>query len=414
MKQVVVVGGGVVGLTAAYALRREGAEVTVLEAGATGQGPSRVNAGWVCPSLSEPVPAPGLVRTSMRWMLRGDSPLYIKPSFDPALARWLIQFWRRCNTRSYNAGLEATARFNQRTLELNDQLLADGVRFEHHERGLLFAYVSPLALEHDLEHMQPLRKFGIDVPPAVWGDAIRELEPALSTSINGGFLYPLERHVRPDSLTAGLVEWLAERAVTIRTGARVTGFDHVNGQVNAVRLGPERIACDSVVLATGAHTGEVARLLGVKLPFQGGKGYALDFAPPPVQLNHPLYLHEARIAVTPMNDMLRLAGTMEFSGINEIIRPKRVAAIAHGAAAALTGWQPDPARAKVGCGLRPMTPDGLPCIGPLPGYRNAIVAAGHAMLGVTLAAATAEVVAQIVVHGNTPDVAKPFAPSRFT
>jgi D-amino-acid dehydrogenase len=413
MKRVVIVGGGVIGLAAAHAMVRDGAEVTVIEAATPGHGASRVNAGWVCPSLSEPVPAPGLVRTSIRWMLRPDSPLYIKPSLDANLARWLIQFWRRCNARDYNAGLDATARLNQRTLELYDRLEADGVRFEHHKEGLLFAYISPLALESDLRHMEPLRKHGIEVPKPIWGDAVRELEPSLSAAVNGGFLYPLERHVRPDTLTAGLVEWLQERSVQVRTGSPVTGFDRVNGQVNAVRIDGERIPCDAVLIAAGARSGEIGHLLGVKLPFQGGKGYSLDFAPPPVNFKRPVYLHEARVAITPVTGRLRLSGTMEFSGLNDIIRPPRVAAIARGAATAIAGWAPDPAQATIGAGLRPMTPDGLPCIGWLPGYRNAAIAAGHAMLGVTLAPATAELVSQIVLHGATPDLARPFTPTRF-
>lgn len=413
MKHVVVVGAGVIGLSVAYALRREGHEVTVVEAVTPGLGASKVNAGWVCPSLSDPVPAPGLVGTSLKWMFKPDSPLYIKPSLDPALSAWLLRFWRHCNQRSYDAGLAATAALNQRTLQLYDQFLADGVRFEHHTDGLLFAYISPAALESDLRAMESLRAFGIDVPQAAWGKDVHALEPRLSDAINGGFLFRMERHVRPDSLTGGLAEWLAERMVDIRTQSPVTGFDHVNGQVNAVRLGNERIETDAVVLAAGARTGEVGKMLGAKLPFQGGKGYSLDYAPPPFTLNHPLYLHEARIAITPMNAHLRLAGTMEFSGINSVIRMERVEAIARGAATGLRDWMPDVKQATIGSGLRPMTPDGLPAIGWLPGFRNAAVAAGHAMLGVTLAPATAEGIATLIGTGRAPEVLKPFDPSRF-
>ncbi|MER3439213.1 MAG: FAD-dependent oxidoreductase, partial [Chloroflexota bacterium] len=104
-ERVAVVGGGIIGLCSAYFLQRHGCQVTLLTAGAPGQGASAVNAGWVVPSLSEPVPAPGLVKTSLRWMLRSDSPLYIRPRPDPALLWWLIRFWRHCNARDYAHGL---------------------------------------------------------------------------------------------------------------------------------------------------------------------------------------------------------------------------------------------------------------------------------------------------------------------
>jgi D-amino-acid dehydrogenase len=152
----------------------------------------------------------------------------------------------------------------------------------------------------------------------------------------------------------------------------------------------------------------------VKLPLQGGKGYSLDYTPPPVEVRHPIYLHEARVAVTPFDGTVRLAGTMEFSGINEIVRPARVEAISRTAATMLAGWPANPSRATtVGNGLRPMTPDGIPVIGLLGGYCNLVVATGHAMLGVTLGPATGNAIAEILVNGRVPNATKPFSPARF-
>ena len=183
---IVIVGGGVIGLAAACALRGRGCAVTVVEAGRPGGVASHGNAGWIVPSLSGPVPAPGLVRTSVRWMLRPSSPLYVRPRADPTFLRWLLAFWRRCNARDYRAGLEAVAELNRRTMALFDAYRANGIAFEGYEDGLVFAYLDPRELEHDLRGLDLLRPFGYDAPAVLDGAAIRTLEPALTDAVAGG------------------------------------------------------------------------------------------------------------------------------------------------------------------------------------------------------------------------------------
>src|SRR5689334_14532553 len=123
---VVIIGGGVIGLCTAFALERRGITVTVLDAGQRELAASHVNAGWIVPTLAEPVPAPGLIATSLRWMLRSDSPLYIRPRLDPAFLRWTLRFWRHCNTRDYRSGTAATAALGASSLTLYDELRAAG------------------------------------------------------------------------------------------------------------------------------------------------------------------------------------------------------------------------------------------------------------------------------------------------
>ena len=127
MQSVVVVGGGIIGLSTAFALHRRGVAVTVLDAGPTERAASHVNAGWIVPTLAEPVPSPGLIATSLRWMLRSDSPLYIRPRLDPAFLRWTLGFWRHCNARDFLAGTEAIAAFGARSLALYDAMREAGV-----------------------------------------------------------------------------------------------------------------------------------------------------------------------------------------------------------------------------------------------------------------------------------------------
>lgn len=414
MTRVVVVGSGIIGLSTAYALHRRGARVTVVESHGGSHGASVVNAGWICPSLSGPVPAPGLVWQSMKWMLRSDSPLYIRPSLEADFLRWLVGFWRHCNARAYHHALEATTALNARTYELFDEMLASGVRHEVHKAGILFVFHSAATMEHDLRATESLVRYGITPPTPFGAQALHEMEPSLHASITAGFWYEHERHVRPDTLTAGLADWLTTRGVEFRTDTRVVGVDHAAGSARAVETTAGRIAADAIVLAAGARTGALTKAMGVALPIQGGKGYCLDYTPPPVPLGRPIDFAESRFVASPMAGMLRLAGTMEFSGINEVVRPERVAALATGAARALTGFPAGTGAATVGSGLRPITPDGLPVVGWLPGFRNVAVASGHAMLGVTLAPSTGDAVAELVATGRAPEVIRPFDPARFT
>lgn len=420
MQPVVVIGGGVIGLCSAFALAQRGVPVVVFAGTAPERAASHVNAGWIVPTLSEPVPAPGLIATSLRWMFHSDSPLYIDPRLlrQPEFLRWTVRFWQHCNAESYAAGTLATAAFGARSLALYDALRAAGVEYEEHRDGLLFAYRSPDTLEHDHAALEPIRRFGFEITPILDRAAVKALEPALSDQVSGGYWLPQERSVRPDSLVRGLRAALEHRNVEIRD-VEVTGIETTGNRASAVFAGGKRYPASQVVVAAGAWTGQLLRPLRTPVPVAAGKGYSIDLAPQPLTppVRRPLYLHETRVAITPLDGMIRLAGTMEFSGLNHTLRKERVAAIARSAAWALRGW-PDPTPTsgpgvQVWTGMRPMTPDGLPVIGWAPGYRNIAVASGHAMLGITLAPATGEAVAELLTTGELPDLARPFDPARF-
>jgi len=354
-------------------------------------------------------------------MLRSNSPLYIRPRLDPSFLRWTLRFWRHCNARDYLAGTEATAAFGARSLALYDAMRGAGVRYEEHRDGLLFAYRTAVALEHDYAALEPIRRFGFDISAPMDGAELRELEPSLSETVTGGYWQPQERSVRPDSLVHGLVDYLQERGTEVRRDTQVTGIETTSRSATAVLTGGERIPAQAVVVAAGAWTPRLLKPLRVNVPIEAGKGYSIDLMPAPAlprPVSRPLYLHETRVAITPLDGMIRLAGTMEFSGLNHDVRQERIAAIARSAGWAIHGW-PDKTPTsgpgvRIWNGPRPMTPDGLPVIGCLPGYRNLIVASGHAMLGVTLAPATGEAVADLITAGHAPDGLDPFDPARFT
>lgn len=412
-EQVTVVGGGVVGLAASYFLRRQGFAVTLVERSGLGRGASLGNCGWITPSLSAPLPAPGLGRYALRSLGRADSPLFIEPRFDRDFIAWLWRFWRSCNERVHRAGLEATVRLNDRTMELYDQLAADGVEFSMWNRGLLYAFLDERGAADELAKLRVLEANGFTLPATpLDGAEARELEPALSEDVRAAFLLQNDRHVDPETLTNGLAASLRESGAVIREGTEVTGFRRHGARVKAVQTTTGAIECDHVVIAAGAWAGEIARELGVHIPLEAGKGYSFQIEPESAP-RHPLYLSDAKIGVSPMEgSRVRVAGTMELSGINLRLNSRRIDAMAAYARKFFATW-PDAEVAREWVGMRPVSADGLPIIGKAGRFDNVFLATGHNMLGVTLAPATGYYLAEFVASGEVPDTLRPFTPARF-
>ncbi len=412
MSRTVVVGGGLIGLWCAYELRRCGAEVIVLDRGAPTASCSWANAGWVVPAFSSPLPAPGLPARSLSWLLRRESPFRIHPRVLPQLAPWLLAFWRRCNPRDYAAAFDALARLNARTGQHYDALQAEGVAFEMHRVGLLFTFIQETEVAHIAEDLERMRAYGYPPPAVLDQRQVREVEPALSPRVRAGLLVPGERCVRPESLVQGLEARLADLGVPVRRGEEVRGFAGRNGRVAAVLTTAGALAADSFLIAAGAWSGLLAARCGVRLPLAAARGYSVTLSDPTIKVRHLVYLTEAKVAVTQFRAALRFAGTLELAGLEGGADPRRLTAVRR-AADLYLAERAGGAAASSWMGLRPVTPDGLPCIGRLPGQDNVYVAAGHGMLGVTLAPATASAVATLILEGRADADLAPFDPARF-
>jgi D-amino-acid dehydrogenase len=412
--RVVVVGGGVIGLTTAYDLVRAGAEVVVVDARAVGLGASAVNAGWFVPAESTPVPGPKVVAQTMKWMLRRDSPVYIRPSLDPRFLSFLVGMWRHSNSRDQRAGFEAHLQLARDTAAVLDEYRADGIDFEMHRAGLLMAFAEKENLEHHRANLDLVRRFGLD-PRVLVGDDVRAHEPLLSDRVQGGIFFPHERHLDPRALVRGLHKRLLELGVRVvenqsATGVTVTGRRR-DRRVTSLVTSTAIHEGDAFVLAAGAWTGPLSAAFGHRLPVRPCKGYSIDV--PPIPLRGATNLSDAKVAVTPFTDRLRLAGTMEFAGLDENVNDLRVRAILRAPAVYLRDWEPPAGPLQPRAGMRPMTPDGLAAIGRLPGTTNAFVSSGHGMLGVTLAAGSARALTALVVRGVPPPQLAPFDPARF-
>ncbi len=269
--RVIVIGGGIVGLSAAWQLKKRGWTVTLVTDRATGSGASRVNAGWLIPGHSDPVPSPGLVATSMKWMRSSASPLYIQPRPSLELARWLTHFWRHCNETCYWQGVEALGQLGADTWDRFDEMRADGMTFEEHRDGILYVFQNPADLNREVEHFARFANPGFAFQGPIVGDDLRQMEPALSQKIHGGIWLTQERSVRPGAVTAALTDWVTNNGVDVRTGVKVEGLTIANDRVTDVVFDKGRMETDAVLIAAGAWSPQIAKYAKRRIPIQGAK-----------------------------------------------------------------------------------------------------------------------------------------------
>ncbi|QSE91796.1 FAD-dependent oxidoreductase [Rhodococcus pseudokoreensis] len=411
--RIVVVGGGVVALASAYRLAKAGCEVVVLEARTAGSAATHGNAAKIALAESGPVPAPGVILQGLRWMLKPDSPLYVKPSMAPDFIKFMLTMARHCNARDFRFGLETHLRLASDANDLLDEYTKDGIEFEMHKAGVLLAFETRERYEEHCGSLPIFEGFGMH-PTHLDSDGVQETEPALNERIKHGLFFADDRQLEPDSLTRALVKRCEELGVQIRENTKVGRFLRKGSTVTGVVTDTgEQIDGDALLLAAGVWSGPLSKELGAPMPIRPGKGYSVDYSPAPIKLNTSLTLEDARVAVTPLDGMIRLAGTMEFGGFEESVNQTRVAAIQRAAAENFDGWDNPPGAAAPWAGLRPMTPDGLPIVGKFGSLDNAYIASGHGMLGLTLAPGTAEIITETIVNHRVPEIATSISPNRF-
>jgi D-amino-acid dehydrogenase len=396
--KVAVVGGGVVGLSCAFALKLGGADVTVYERGRVGEGCSRGNTGWICPGLSAPLPAPGVMGGALRGMLRRDSPLLISPLLGLSFLRWSWGFWRACSAQRYSAALEATVALTRSSFTDYDELRDAGVEFEMHSTGMLVAALTEPGLDEFAAMLTDAEEAGYEGPVRVIsGDEARELDPALSEAVIGGVHAPSERYVRPESVCDGLAAWLRANGASVEENAAVNDLDELDA--------------DAIVVAAGAWSGE---LLGEsRFPMEAAKGYSITAKSSGTLPTHALYLSEGKVGTSTFGELLRIAGIFDLTGIDESLKRKRIETIVRSSAAFLENWEPDEIELEW-AGLRPYPSDGLPVIGPVPERAGLYVATGHGRMGITLGPITGKLMAQVIIEGASPRELEPFRIERFS
>ncbi|MGB2341108.1 MAG: NAD(P)/FAD-dependent oxidoreductase [Flavobacteriaceae bacterium] len=411
-KSVIVIGGGIVGLSTAFYLRAEGHEVTLLDKGTITEGASFVNAGYLTPSHIVPLAAPGMISKGLKWMLNSSSPFYIKPRLDADLISWGWKFMRSCSKKHVQRSLAAIKEINELSKGLYHEMHAS-VDFDFHleDRGVLMAFKTSKAEKSEYSVMQAAQDLGLDVS-LLGVEEVNRLQPGIQMNIAGAYHYRCDAHSTPEVFMNQLKKNTLKSGVEIHTETTVKNFQVRGDRISTVVTDRGNFEADEVVFAAGAWTEELLKPLKIVLSVQAGKGYRINVEAR-TGISLPCILMESKVGVTPMQGFTRFAGTMEIAGINHNIRENRVNAIAHAATQYYSGLEIDlNDRKQARCGLRPLSPDGLPFIGRHSSCSNLVLATGHSMMGWSLGPATGKLVTEIISNKKLSMPIDKFSPER--
>ncbi len=410
---VLVLGGGVIGLACAVHLLRAGRSVTILEQGTVGGAASHGNCGTITPSHAMPLAMPGMIAQGLRWLLKPDAPFRIAPRLDFGLLEWLLQFAHRCNWTDFKRITAIKAPLLQLSRQTLEELIrSETLDCEFEATGTLNVYRDASAFEKSAWLPKALGECGMPVEIL---DGVRccEREPALNDSIVGGYFNPLDAHLRPDRYAAELARVARDHGGKIHESTRISGFRLHGGGVETVLTDNGEFAGRDVVFALGAWSPLIARQLDLRIPIQPGKGYSITYSRPARCPKIPLTLKERAVCVTGWNSGFRLGSTMEFSGYDSTLNRTRLDALRRGAAEYL--HEAEGAQVlEEWYGWRPMTYDDLPILGRVSRLQNLLLATGHGMLGVTMSAATGLLVREMICGEPLSLDAAPMSPARFT
>jgi D-amino-acid dehydrogenase len=397
MGKVIVAGGGVIGLCSAYYLSKAGHKVVVIDQGDLKHGTSFGNAGYISPSHFIPLASPGIIAQGLQWMMSSSSPFYIKPRLDMDLIKWGLTFWKRSGKSTMERNVPHLNNMLQLSRRLTSEIRDDlGNHFHMKEMGCLMLYKSASTEKHEIEMAQEAAAFNIETR-VLSAREVQEMEPEVQVDVKGGVLYPIDAHLHPGDLMKTIYEYLLANGVEFYLNTSITGFEKEGRKVTKVLTDKGAFEGDEIVVATGSWISSHLKHLGIHLLLQAGKGYSMTFENISKNLHYPSILVDDRVAMTPMGGDLRMGGTMEISGIGSKMLIKRVVSIYKAA----KSYFPDlpvefPAEDKIWYGLRPLSPDGLPYLGRHSKYDNLVIAGGHAMLGISLAAGSGKLVEEII------------------
>ena len=411
-KKVVIIGGGIMGVCSAYFLNKEGHEVTIIDKSNFSSGASFVNAGYITPSHIISLAAPGIITKGLKWMFNPSSPFYVKPRLDKDFLQWAWAFKRSSTKQKVAQSIPVIKDINILSRELYIAMKSSGdLDFHYEHKGLLMAYKHDKAGEQEWEVGKKAIQLGLKVENLT-AKEVEILDPKANLNNKGAVYFHSDAHMTPGGFMKNMLAYLKSQGVAILAEEEVKDIIISNNSIKKVITNKQEITADEFVMAAGSWSPLISKKLGIKMLLQPGKGYRINVAQE-TNITIPTVLLEAKVAVTPMNGFTRFSGTMEIDKINHKINPIRVNAIANSASEYYKGLQistEDKEAAQ--CGLRPVTPDGLPYIGKTTQYNNLTFATGHAMMGWSLGPATGKLVSEIISNQKSSLDLNPFKVQR--
>jgi D-amino-acid dehydrogenase len=413
VKDVWIIGGGIIGLACAHYLSEAGIQVGVVDSGNVGQGASHGNCGLLYFSDIIPLCSPGAVSNELKRFIKGTSPLYIKPDLDVRKYVWLLKFARKCNATHQKKVAKNKYDILMYSMGLFKTLLAStSLTCDFEDVGTLTVFAEKKKFADHARTQDFLASFGLQAEK-IEADRLAELEPALLDGLAGAWLNKTDWHLRPDLLIKSWHKWLEKKGVVFQENCAIEDWHIANSRIDGIHTNRGTLQAAEVILAAGAWTPKITHKLGLGLPVLPGKGYSITMGRPGVCPTYPCMLYEINMVVTPWKSAYRLGGTMEFSGYSNSLNRKRLVKLFNGAKAYMKNPIGNPL-IEEWSGLRPMTYDDMPLIDRVDRLKNMIVATGHGMLGVTLAAGTGKAVCDMILGRATEIDMTPYSLKRFT
>ncbi len=405
--KVIILGGGVIGVTSAYYLAKAGHTVEVIERQpGVALETSFANAGEISPGYASPWAGPGIPQKAIKWLMMRHPPLIVRPMPDPHLVRWVLQMLTNCTSARYAVNKARMVRVAEYSRDVLKALRADtGIAYDERTQGTLQLFRTQKQVDGAHKDIEVLAQYGVAYEVLDRAGCIAA-EPGLGASradIAGGLRLPGDETGDCHTFTTRLAAMARELGVVFHYGTTVEGLDLAGSEVAGVRTSAGTFAGDRYVLAMGSFTPLLSRQVGIDLPIYPVKGYSItapitDSSVAPVST----VLDETyKIAITRLGTRIRVGGMAELSGYNNALPPRRRATLAHCVNELFPGAG-DTVSATYWSGLRPMTPDGTPVIGASR-LGNLYINSGHGTLGWTMACGSARIIADLI-SGNIPDI----------
>jgi D-amino-acid dehydrogenase len=396
-EKIIIVGGGVIGLSAAYYLQKRNYEITVIDDGDITDNCSFGNMGLLAPSDFVPLASPAAIAEGLRSLLNRASPVYIKPRLNFTFLNWALQFYKSStqqNVEKNSPNLKNLLNLSRKLInEIRDDI---GDIFEMQEIGCMQMYRSQKLYEQKLRIADAQEGSGPEVE-RLNREELQKREPDVELDIYGALLFKSDAHLHPGKFMVAMKNYLKKKGVNFQLNSIVTGFEKNGKTIRSVITDKGIFSSDSILLSTGSWLPQLAKKVGINLLLQAGKGYSYTYDHVEKNLRYPALLMDAHCAITPWKNAVRIGGTMEFSGINHKVLINRMHKIYHSVKLFYPGLKIDfPSKDKIWTGLRPVTPDGLPYIGDAKNFDNLFIAGGHAMLGISQGAATGKIISDLV------------------